>query len=186
MFIHSPVSYVLTFALVSLSFCFGCRPNERQPSGNSDEPSAVQAGTDAYDPHDVPLTEDQKRELRQQVAQFPGAVETMRELRDVVEAETKNGIPVNPHEVHQALDKADLVLQWLPAIARDSGVPKEHWEEVTTTANELRTLFESVHENIDNKQDPDFAAVAGEIAAKLDRLAEIAQAQPSANGETRP
>ena len=58
------------------------------------------------------------------------------------------------------MDQADLVLQWLPQIARDSGVPKEHWEEINTTANDLRTLFEKVHQNIDDQKHPDFASVA--------------------------
>ena len=38
-------------------------------------------------------------------------------------------------------------------------------------ANDLRTLFEKVHQNIDNKQEPDFASVAGEIDQKIARLA---------------
>ena len=74
------------------------------------------------------------------------------------------------------------VLEWLPKIARNSGVPKEHWETVNTSANELRTLFEQVHQNIDNKQDPNFAAVAGDIDQKVAGLEEIATAEPAATG----
>lgn len=76
-------------------------------------------------------------------------------------------------------------MQWLPEIARDSSVPKEHWEEVNTTANELRTLFEKVHQNIDTKLEPDFAGVAAPVDQHIARLSEIAKAQPAAT-EAKP
>ena len=75
------------------------------------------------------------------------------------------------------------MLQWLPQVARDSGVAKEHWEEVNTAANELRTSFEKVHQNIDNKQDPNFGSVAQEIDQKIARLQEIAQAPVGTGGK---
>jgi hypothetical protein len=134
----------------------------------------------------VPLNDEQKTQLREQASPFPQAVEVIKELRATTEEETKNGIPKAPFKVHQALDKADLVFQWLPEIARDSAVPKEHWEEITTTSNELRTLFEKVHQNIDSQKEPDFASVAGEIDQKIARLVEIAQAPPSAKSESQP
>ena len=109
-------------------------------------------------------------------------VARIKELRNETEKETKDGIPTNPYVAHQALDKADLVLQWLPQVARDSGVAKEHWEEINTAANDLRTLFEKVHESIDNKQNPDFASVAPDMDEKLSRLEQIAQS-PAAAGE---
>ena len=77
----------------------------------------------------------------------------------------------------------DLVLQWLPEIARNCNVPKEHWEEINTAANDLRTLFEQVHQNIDNQQDPNFASVAEGIDEKIIRLQEIAQSEPAPTGE---
>ena len=108
-------------------------------------------------------------------AKFPDAVAQVRALRDETEAETKQGIPQNPYKAHQALDKADLLLQWLPEIARNSDVPKDQWETVTTTANDLRTLFEQVHQNIDNKKDPNFAAVAAAIDQKIGELESVAK-----------
>ena len=120
-------------------------------------------------------------ELREQAAEFADAVAMIKQLGDEVEQETSEGIPANPFKAHQALDKADLVLQWLPQIARDSGVAKEDWEAVNTSANELRTLLEQVHQNIDNKQDPDFAAVADTIAQELAELEKIPVASPDEN-----
>jgi hypothetical protein len=77
------------------------------------------------------------------------------------------------------LDKTDFLVQLLPEIARDSGVPKEHWETVNTAANELRGLFEQVHQNIDDKADPDFAAIQEQIDAKIGELQKIAESAPA-------
>lgn len=169
------MSIRISLALLLLVGVVGCsRPQQdkvAKPGG--DKPAAEKKGD--YNPHDVPITEEQKAELRKETAKFPDAVAKVKEFRNATEAETKNGIPQNPHNAHQALDKADLLLQWLPGIARDSGVPVEQLETVTTTANDLRTLFEQVHQNIDNKKDPNFAGVAAEIDKKIGQLEKVSQ-----------
>ena len=116
-----------------------------------------------------------KAQLKDDTAEFGDAVAKIKEFRDVTEKETQHGIPENPYETHQALDKADLVLQWLPQAARDTGVAKEHWEEINTAAHDLRALFDKIHQNIDNRQDPDFASVAPGLDQKITRLEQIAQ-----------
>lgn len=177
---------ILTASIIGLRTFTGCNSGNRD-AANADSAAApiVESAADDYNPHDVPITEEQETQLRQEVAQFPAAMDRLKQLRDRIEEETKDGIPKNPYEAHQALDKADLVLQWLPEIARDSSVPKEHWEEVNTTANELRTLFEKVHQNIDTKLEPDFAGVAAPVDQHIARLSEIAKAQPAAT-EAKP
>ena len=92
--------------------------------------------------------------MREETAKFADAVAKVKELRDAVERETKDGLPSNPFEAHQALDKADIIVQWLPEIAQNSGVPKDQWETVTTASGTLRELFDQVHLNIDGKKDP--------------------------------
>jgi hypothetical protein len=186
MSIHFASSCLLSVALLSLGVLAGCNPSSPPPAAPAGGTPAAPTAAGEYDPHDKPLTEEQKTQLRQSTAQFARAVDVIQELRNTTETETKNGIPANPYEVHQALDKVDLVLQWLPEIARDSGVPKDRWEEVNTTASDLRTSFEKVHQNIDNKQDPNFASVANEIDQKIARLKEIAQAPASTKSETQP
>ena len=171
-----PVALLLAFGVASFGLFAGCGPAEQKQAENGGE-TPVAEGDDDYNPHDVPITEEQKTELRNETAQFANAITKVGEFRDIIERETAAGIPNNPFAAHQALDKADLVLQWLSEIARNSGVPKENWEEVNTSANDLRTLFEQVHQNIDSKQDPNFAAVAGEMEQKLARLAGIAEGQ---------
>ncbi len=169
------MSIRISLALLLLVGVVGCsRPQQdKVAKPGSDKPAAEKKGD--YNPHDVPITEEQKAELRKQTAKFPDAVVKVKEFRNATEAETKNGIPQNPHNAHQALDKADLLLQWLPGIARDSGVPVEQLETVTTTANDLRTLFEQVHQNIDNKKDPNFAGVAAEIDKKIAELEKVSK-----------
>ena len=169
------MSVRISLALLLLAGVVGCSPSPQNQAtkGGGDKP-AVKEKSD-YNPHDVPITEEQKAELRKETAKFPDAVAKVKEFRNATETETKNGIPQNPHNAHQALDKADLLLQWLPGIARDSGVPVEQLEAVTTTANDLRTLFEQVHQNIDNKKDPNFAGVAAEIDKKIAELEKVSK-----------
>ena len=186
MSVRLPVFCASILALVGLALSVGCGQSSPPPSGPAGKSAEVKAPAGDYNPHDVPITDEQKKQLREQASPFPKAVEVIKELRAATEEETKNGIPKDPFKAHQALDKADLLFQWLPEIAGESAVPKVHWEEVTTTANDLRTLFEKVHQNIDNKQEPDFASVAGEIGQKIARLAEIAQVPPSAKSEPQP
>jgi hypothetical protein len=167
---------LLGVTVVSLGFVIGCG---QQNQAGSDQ-NAVQLANDGdqadeVDPHDVPLTEEQKLRLREETAKFADAVARIKKFRDTVQKETKGGLPENPFEAHQALDRADLVVQWLPEIARDSDVAKEHWETVTTAANELREAFDKVHQNIDNKTDPDYGSVEQQMDAKIAALEAIAQ-----------
>jgi hypothetical protein len=175
-----PFALLFAVSVATVGVLVGCSrtaPEPGEPAGGGE--TAATHAEDDFDPHDVPITEEQKTELRNQTAKFADAVTTIKQFRVEIEQETASGIPENPLNVHQALDKADLVLQWLPEIARESGVPKEHWEIVNTSANDLRTLFEQVHQNIDNKQDPNFAAVAGDIDQKLAGLEKVSSVQPA-------
>jgi hypothetical protein len=167
----------LCFLIASVATLVGC-VEPAANTGPGDAPTSSPA-EEAYDPHDVPITEEQITQLREDTAEYPAAVAKVSELRDVIEKETAGGIPENPYECHQALDKADLVLQRLAEIARDSDVPKEHWEAVNVSANELRTLFERIHQRIDEQQEPNFAGVSGEIDKNLGVLEGIAAKLPT-------
>lgn len=162
--------------VVCLGTWVGCgQQSPEPPSQEGGQVAQSGAQQEEVDPHDVPITEEQKKELREETAKFADAVAKVRELRDAVERETQDGLPDNPFDAHQALDKADIVVQWLPEIARDSDVPKEHWVTITTAANELREHFDKVHQNIDSKVDPDFASVQQQMDAKIAELEAIAQ-----------
>jgi hypothetical protein len=170
-------------AITSFCLAVGCSQDASKERGETvGAGSAPDTATKEYDPHDVPVTDEQKAQLKEEVAKLSDAIGKIKEFRNAIEEETKGGIPENPYKAHQALDQADLVLQWLPQITRDSDVPKEHWEEINTTANDLRTLFEKVHQNIDDRKHPDFVSVAPAIDQKIARLEEIVQS-PSTRGD---
>ena len=87
-----------------------------------------------------------------------------------------------PAHAHRALDKLDYVLGWLPEIAQNSNVPREQWQTVGEDSQKLRDLFNQVHANIDEGRDPDYASVAEEIDAAVERLAAI-QAGAAGGGQ---
>ncbi len=161
---------LLSVAVASLGLMAGCGQND-QTDAPSDSDGQQAEGVD---PHDVPITEEQEQQLREETAKFADAVARIKKFRDVVEEETKDGLPANPFTVHQALDKADLVTQWLPKIAQDSGIAIERLEAITLAAEELRELFDKVHLNIDKKADPDFASVKQQMATRIALLETIA------------
>ncbi len=174
--VRFPFVVLLSVAVVSLGFMIGCGPQD--PAGSDPDAAQSDEGDNQagqIDPHDVPITEEQEQQLRKETATLAGAVAKIKEFRDTVERETQDGIPENPFDAHQALDKADIIVQWLPQIARDSGVAKEHWETVNIAANELRESFDKVHQNIDDKVDPDFASVKQQMDAKIVELEAITQ-----------
>ena len=173
----------LSLMIAGVGLLVGCNNTTENSTGSNPETPTAEESEDDYNPHDMPITDEQESQLRSETAQFPAAVAKIAELRDAVKEGTANGIPENPYETHQALDKVDLVLQWLPEIADSFGVPTEHWEEINTSANDLRNSFEQVHQNIDSKQDPDFAGVAETINQKIVRLQEIAESKPATTGE---
>jgi len=129
--------------------------------------------SEEFDPHDIPITEDDV----ERPADFKGAVARIKKYRDDIEI---NAGGDTPGLAHRPLDELNFVLQWLPGIARDSSVPKEHWEALNTTANDLRDLFETVHQNIDNKVDPDFGSVEKQIDEGIGRLQAIVDTEPAA------
>ena len=132
-------------------------------------------GTAPGDPDDVAITEaDVKRPT-----DFADAVTRIKGYRDSIRDEIAAG---RPTKAHRALDELDIVLNWLPEIARDGNVPKERWEAVNTTAQQIQELFNKVHSNIDARKDPDYASVSKDIDEAVGRLAEITASQPASKG----
>ena len=87
------MSIRFSLALLLIVGVVGCNQakQDQAAKGGSDKPAAEDKGD--YNPHDVPITEEQKTELRKQTAKFPDAVAKVKEFRNATEAETKNGIP---------------------------------------------------------------------------------------------
>lgn len=150
--------------VVAAFFCgtlVGCGGRTGTPQAGSS------ADATTPDPHDVPITEADVDMPKT----YADAIPRIRTYRDTIRAEAQG---TTPAKAHRALDELDIVLGKLPTIARDSGVPKEHWETINTSARELRDLFNQVHAAIDEKRTPDYAAVAEPIEQAIERLARFA------------
>jgi len=104
-------------------------------------------------------------------ATYTDALPQIRGYRDTIRTAIEAG---TPGKAHRSLDELDFVLNKLPSIAKDSGVPIEQWETVNTTAQELRSLFNQVHSAIDAKREPDYKAVAEPIDQAIAKLEQVA------------
>lgn len=156
-------------AFVAMGLMVGCSQNE-QANTDADAPGEPAQDGAPADPHDVPLTEEEIAQLKQDTARYEDAIEHIQQYQATIQQETTSG---EPAKAHRALDNLDVVLERLPEAARDSGVPKEKWQEVNETAQKLRDLFNQVHANIDAGTDPNYEAVADEIDQGVGTLAAI-------------
>lgn len=153
-------------AVTSIALLSGCGQTE---STDSEVPSAPASG-EVTDIHDHPLTEAEIAQLKRETADYEVAIEHIQEYQQTIQQKTTEG---NPAEAHRALDNLDVVLERLPEAARDSGVPRQKWQEVNESAQELQDLFNRVHANIDAGNDPDYQSVAEEIDRRVALLAAI-------------
>jgi 3-oxoacyl-ACP reductase-like protein len=153
---------------LSAGGCGGDEPAAPQAAPQTPKPSAASPDAD-----DVPITEADVARPKD----YAEAVTRIDGYRDTIRDEIAAGRPTKAHRV---LDELDIVLNWLPGIARDSDVPKEQWEAVNTTAQKIRGLFNQVHSRIDAKQEPDYGAVSNEIDEAIVALGAI-HAAPATN-----
>jgi uncharacterized protein YqeY len=159
---------VLPVAICIIPFLAGCGTDGSQPAPSA--ASDAQQAAPAHDPDDVPITEaDVERP-----ANYAAAVARIRSYRDTIRDEVAAG---RPTKAHRPLDELDIVLNWLPEIARDSNVPKENWESINTTAQQLRELMGKVHAQIDAGEKPDYEAVASDVEQAIEHLEQV---QPAA------
>lgn len=166
-------------SIVSVGLYVGCGRNEAAKAPAGKEPSHGQegvkhdhgdgSGVHAHDPHDVAITEADVKKP----ADFKDAVERIKTYRKNIEVAAGSDVP---GKAHRPLDELDIVLKWLPGVARDSKVPKSQWETINTSSQQLRELFEKVHGNIDNKKNPDFPSVAKDVDQAIGRLEAAAKA----------
>lgn len=158
----------LLCALCLCSFAWGCGSPESPSSDGAQQPAPQQASDAAHaDPHDVPLTDEEIATLQTETAQWSTAISRLEEYRDTIRTETTSGAPA---KAHRALDLADYVLQWLPEIAQQSDLPREDWRTVGENAQAIRDAFNSIHENIDAGEDPNYEQYAEQIDASLNAL----------------
>ncbi|MBX7075468.1 MAG: hypothetical protein K1X71_20185 [Pirellulales bacterium] len=130
-----------------------------------EKPSASKAPV-TIDPHDVPITEADVT----LPANFAEAIPRIKGYRDSIRQLITAGTPA---QAHRDLDELDIVLNKLPSIAKDSGVPNEQWESINLAAQELRASFNELHAAIDAKREPDYAAVAASIDQAIAKLEQV-------------
>jgi len=165
-------------AMVSV-LCFGlaigCGKTEPSKTTTKQDtaPKSADVGKHSDDPHDVVITEADVKKP----SDYKDAIARIKEYRKNIEAKAGSD---TPGKAHRDLDELDIVLKWLPGIARDSNIAKSQWETINTNTQKLRELFEKVHQNIDDKKNPDFPSVAKDVNETIGRLeaAGATDAQP--------
>jgi hypothetical protein len=148
--------------VVCAALTTGCGPVAPAASEVVSQP-ATEAGEE-----DVPITEADVKmptSYAEAVERIDGYCET---VRKAIEDD-------HPHRAHRALDEMDIVLNRLPEIARDGGIPKRHWEQVVVAGEEIRDLLNEIHAAIDENRAADYTAVGDRVNAALTSLAEVAQ-----------
>ena len=158
--LRSSTAVIVAASLLSLVGCGQTEKPKAQTSGQA------QTSAPVADPDDVPITEADVK----LPATYAEAIPQIKSYRDTIRSAIEAG---TPSKAHRALDELDIVLKKLASIARDSGIPKEQWEAVNTSAQELRNLFNKVHSAIDAKLKPDYKAVAEPIDQTIDKLEQV-------------
>jgi len=157
--------WIWAVALIAwLALIAGCEPGTPATSDVVLPPTSEAEEED----EEVPITEadvEMPASYAEAVERINGYCETVRKALE----------DDHPHGAHQALDELDIVLNRLPEIARDGGVPKRHWEQVVVAGEEIRDLLNEIHSAIDEHREADYAAVADRVNTALASLAEVAQ-----------
>ena len=162
--IRNALPLLLFTAVAMLGLASGCGSKS-----GSDEKSKT--SPEHGNSHDVPMTQAEKDTLKKEVDTYAKAITHIQQFRDTIKKETTTG---EPEKAHRALDKLDLVLKWLPDIARDSKISDaDDLGTVGTHSINLKEAFNKVHDNIDNKKKPDYEAVADKIEESVKALVAI-------------
>ena len=159
------------FSLAGLAFFAGCGSSNEDAAPDS---ATVENEQPAHDPHDVPLTEEQKDALRQGVTGYADAIAKIKSYRDRIRDAVAAG---NPPDAHRPLDELDVILEYMPTVARDTNVARTDWERVNTSAQQLRERFDQVHAQIDAGEQPNYDAVSADVDAAISRLESISASQ---------
>lgn len=163
---------VLLLAPVLVSAgCGGPATDSATPPPPS-SPTTAPAPAGAADLDDQPISEADVARPKD----YPEALSRIEGYRDTIRDEIAAG---RPTKAHRALDELDIVLNWLPSVARDGGVAKDKWEVINTTAQKIRELFNEVHSRIDAKQEPDYASVSAAIDQAIGALRAVTSASKS-------
>lgn len=162
------LSRVALTLVVGLLTTIGCQQEQPAPPAKD---AGTSEATSAVDPHDIPLTESEIEALKTGLVSYQDALAKVKFYRDAIRDAIAAG---NPLEAHRPLDELDIVLEYLPTLAREKQIPKSEWETINTAAQRIRELFNQVHTQIDAGDQPDYQAVADEVNSHITALEGVA------------
>lgn len=166
MTLRNSLPTLLVISVTALGLVAGCGKSPDKSTSDGKTEKSKTPGKHA-DPHDIPLTQEEKDQLKKDVATYQKALAHIKQYRDTIKKETTGGVPA---KAHRSLDKLDLVLEWLPEIAQKSNIPKDQWATIGSNAQKLRELFNKVHQNIDDGNPPNYEAVDADIEKSIKAL----------------
>jgi len=157
------ISCVVFSLLLCGFFVSGCNKPD-VPSGEASQAATAPVADEAHPP---PITaEDVERP-----ASFRDAIPRIIGYRDSIRGFIDAG---EPHSTHVPLDELDFVLSWLPELAQADNLPKNFWEPINTTAQEIRELFNKVHARLDAEEEANYGEVSEDVDRAISRLQQIA------------
>lgn len=160
----------LTF-IVLASFAIGCSqpaPPALPSRGNGHDHTSANGQAHV---HDVPIT---KADVKMP-ASFAELVSRIEKYRDQIKTAIESG---KPEGGHRALDELDIVLAETMSLAERS-VPEDQMAAVNDARQTIRNAFLELHQSIDAKEIPDYAAKERAIDAAIVSLKQIAEMPPT-------
>jgi hypothetical protein len=154
---HTFLHLLALGCLLAAAPTLGCRRPSTGAEPATDQPAAEEEPP--FDPSTVKLPAD-----------YPEALKRVGGYRDQIRDAILAG---DLMKAHHPLDEADLVLNRLPEIARDSGVPRRHWEQVVVAAEDLNERFGELHAEIDAGRAPNYATLKKPIDSAIARLTDV-------------
>jgi chaperonin cofactor prefoldin len=94
-------------------------------------------------------------------------VKRLREYNGRIRVAIEQG---KPDEARRPLDEAEIVLEHIGKIARDSNLPRSDWEMISTARRALRESFETLQDQIEARETPDYKAVEHTIDRALNEI----------------
>lgn len=156
----------LTLLAALLLFVIGCsRPAPTATPNRSGGHDHSQG--DGHDHvHDTPIT---KADVKLP-ASFAELVSRIERYRDQIKAAIDAG---KPETGHRALDELDIVLEETMSLAQKS-VPEDKLAAVNEARQAIRNSFLEIHQSIDAKEKPDYAAKEQSIETAIATLKQVA------------
>jgi len=144
--------------LLALLFASGCeRSASSQSIGTADNSASMEEASEEDLQFSLPSS-------------YLKAVARLHECRDAISDAISSG---DFEKAHHPLDETDWLLNWLPELARASGVPRRDWEQVVVAGDDLGESLGEIHADIDAGHTPDFASRAATIEYALTRLQDV-------------